>query len=116
MSGPGYPRRVPSQLSDSSSRRKRAGAPSVALGEMRNPTNRRGLAAFVSVSVLRRQTQDISRPTLRMHFEHFRCEMPGFCNPTPCLHQASKLTAGRASGKSLNLSLAVGLTSTPPAR
>jgi hypothetical protein len=32
----------PSQLSDSSSRRKRAGAPSP-LGEMRNPTNRRRL-------------------------------------------------------------------------
>jgi hypothetical protein len=47
------------------------------------------------LSILRRQTQDISRPPLRMHFEHFRCEMPGFCNATQCLHQVSKLTAGR---------------------
>src|SRR6202043_412874 len=30
-----------------------------------------------------------------MHFEHFRCEMPGFCNATQCLHQVPKLTAGR---------------------
>jgi hypothetical protein len=29
-----------------------------------------------------------------MDFEHFSCEMPGFCNATQCLHQVSKLTAG----------------------
>src|ERR1700722_12562988 len=66
MSGPGYPRRV-----------------------------RLSCLTPPAAASARRQTQEISRPTLRMHFEHFRCEMPGFCNATQCLHQVSKLTAGR---------------------
>ena len=66
MSGPGYPRRV-----------------------------RLSCLTPPAAASVRRQTQEFSRPTLRMHFEHFRCEMPGFCNATQCLHQVSKLTAGR---------------------
>jgi hypothetical protein len=84
MSGPGYPRRV----------RLSCRTPPAAASAPGHPRSYRR-ARRNAVSVLRRQTQDISRPTLRMHFEHFRCEMPGFYNATRCLHQVSKLTAGR---------------------